>query len=326
VVASHNADKIREVEQVLQALADPPGIVRGLSWPAIDETEPTLAGNALLKARTVAAFTGEVALADDTGLEVDALGGAPGVRTARFAGADATYADNVAKLLAEMRDHEQRGARFRTAVALVEPDGDEVVVEGVLEGSIAREARGSGGFGYDPVFELDDGRTLAELPEAEKNVISHRARALHALVDVLAGDESAISYRPAGEAEAVPVRELLLANGWAERAANVEMVVGYIRGATRTVTAWHGSRLVGFARAITDDVANGYLSMVVVDEAYRRRGIGTRLVRMLMGDDERITWVLRAGSGEPFWKALGFAPSTIAYERVRTSPRRPPRR
>jgi XTP/dITP diphosphohydrolase len=188
VVASQNDDKIREVEQVLAALPHPPEIVRGLSWDDIEETESTLMGNALLKARAVAAVTGLTALADDTGLEVDALGGAPGVRTARFAGEDATYADNVAKMLEVMAGEAERSARFRTAIALVEPGGNEVVVEGVLEGEIAREARGAGGFGYDPVFLLPDGRTLAELPDIEKNQISHRARALHRLVEVLAGD------------------------------------------------------------------------------------------------------------------------------------------
>ena len=184
VVASQNPDKSREVEEVLDSLALPIEIVRGYEWPEVEETEDTLEGNALLKARVVAAYTGHAAVADDTGLEVRALGGAPGVFTARYAGPDASYADNVAKLLGELEGVEDRRARFRTAVALVDPSGEEVVVEGSLEGSIAAEARGTGGFGYDPVF-LVDGRTLAEIPPAEKNAISHRAVALQALAGAL---------------------------------------------------------------------------------------------------------------------------------------------
>ncbi len=184
VVASQNPDKIAEIEAVLGELAEPPQIVRGLSWPDVEETEPTLVGNALLKARAVLAATGVTALADDTGLEVAALGGAPGVRTARFAGSTATYADNVVRLLEVMEGVADRRATFRTVVALVDGGGRELVVEGRLDGSITTAPRGDDGFGYDPVFEVD-GRTLAEMPAAEKNRMSHRARALHALVDAL---------------------------------------------------------------------------------------------------------------------------------------------
>jgi XTP/dITP diphosphohydrolase len=184
VVASQNPDKLAEIEAVLAGLDTPPEVVRGLSWGEIEETEPTLEGNALLKAHAVVAATGIAALADDTGLEVAALGGAPGVRTARYAGANATYEENVARLLDELDGVADRAARFRTAVALVDVAGREIVVEGSLSGRIARARRGEGGFGYDPVFEVD-GRTLAEIPPEEKNRISHRARALHALVEVL---------------------------------------------------------------------------------------------------------------------------------------------
>lgn len=184
VVASKNPDKIAEVEAVLAALDPPIIVIPGHVWDDVDETEDTLAGNALLKARAVVAATGHAAIADDTGLEVDALGGAPGVSTARYAGEDATYEENVDKMLRELEDAENRSARFRTAVALVTPSGDELVVEGVLEGVITRERRGEAGFGYDPIFEVD-GRTLAEIPAEEKNRISHRARALHALADAL---------------------------------------------------------------------------------------------------------------------------------------------
>lgn len=184
VVASRNPDKVAEIEAVLAALPHPIEVVRGRQWLDVEETENTLAGNALLKARAVHRATGIAALGDDTGLEVDALGGAPGVRTARYAGPHATYAENVTKLLAEMRGVLQRSARFRTAVALIDDEAAELVVEGVLEGRITKERRGDRGFGYDPVFEVG-GRTLAEMEAEEKNRISHRARAIHALVEVL---------------------------------------------------------------------------------------------------------------------------------------------
>ena len=186
VVASKNADKVAEVEAVLASIDPPIVVIGGHTWPDVDETEDTLAGNALLKARAVVAATGHAAVADDTGLEVDALGGAPGVTTARYAGEDATYDDNVDKMLRELEGVESRSARFRTAVALVTPDREELVLEGVLEGVIATERRGTGGFGYDPIFEVG-GRTLAEIPAEEKNAISHRAKALYALAHALEG-------------------------------------------------------------------------------------------------------------------------------------------
>ncbi len=188
VVASQNRDKIAEIEAVLADLPHPIGVVRGLAWPEVDETEPTLVGNALLKAEAVMAATGLPALADDTGLEVDALGGLPGVRTARYAGPAATYAENVAKLLSEMAGRTPRTARFRTAVALVDGVHSPLIVEGVLEGRISEARRGAGGFGYDPVFEVE-GRTLAEMEPVDKNAISHRARAIRALAAALAAEE-----------------------------------------------------------------------------------------------------------------------------------------
>ena len=165
---------------MLAALPVPVHVVRGLEWDEVDEVEASLEGNALLKARAVAAATGEVALADDTGLEVEALCGAPGIRTARFAGEDATYEENVARLLSELVGEGDRRARFRTVVALVAPDGAELVAEGSVDGVIALEARGDRGFGYDPVFEVG-GRTFGEMSQAEKHAVSHRARALAAL-------------------------------------------------------------------------------------------------------------------------------------------------
>lgn len=180
VVASKNTDKIAEVESVLVSLGLVGEIVLGLEWPDVEETELTLEGNALLKARAVCAATGLVSLADDTGLEVDALGGAPGVFSARFAGEDAGYEDNVRKLLTELEGHRDRTARFRTAVALVEPDGGSTVVHGEVVGRITEAPRGDGGFGYDPIFEVD-GRTFSEMTLEEKQSISHRARAIRAL-------------------------------------------------------------------------------------------------------------------------------------------------
>ena len=186
VVASQNPDKVREVESVIAFVAPWVEIVRGLEWPEVEETEATLQGNALLKARAVVKATGIAALADDTGLEVRALGGAPGVRTARFAGPEATYQDNVSRLLNVLAGHDDRAATFRTAVALVDEEGSVVTVEGRLEGRIAETPRGDGGFGYDPVFEVD-GRTLAEISEEEKNHMSHRARALRVLAEEVWG-------------------------------------------------------------------------------------------------------------------------------------------
>lgn len=185
VVASKNADKIAEVEAVLAGLGIVGEIVRGLDWPDVDETEPTLEGNALLKARAVASHTGLVAIADDTGLEVDGLGGAPGVHSARYAGEEASYADNVAKLLDELAGRDDRAARFRTVIAVVDPTaGKEWTSEGVVEGEITPRPRGEYGFGYDPVFAVG-GRTLGEMTKDEKATISHRARALRALSKAL---------------------------------------------------------------------------------------------------------------------------------------------
>ena len=182
VVASKNPDKVEEIEAVLGGSGVVGEVVRGLDWPEVDETGETLEENALLKARSVSEFVGLPAVADDTGLEVEALDGAPGVRTARFAGPDATYASNVERLLQLMEGVSHRRARFRTVVALVMPDGSELVAEGALSGVIADTPRGSGGFGYDPVFEVE-GVTLSEMGAERKNSISHRALAITALAE-----------------------------------------------------------------------------------------------------------------------------------------------
>lgn len=182
VVASKNPDKLAEIEEVLADTRLTGEIVRGLDWPDVEETGATLEENALLKARVVVEATGLPVLADDTGLEVAALDGAPGVKTARFAGEEARYEDNVAKLIETMKGQVDRAARFRTVVALAFPDGVEITAEGSVEGVITERPRGQRGFGYDPVFAVG-GRTLSEMSAEEKNQLSHRARAIQALAE-----------------------------------------------------------------------------------------------------------------------------------------------
>lgn len=187
VVASKNPDKVFEIEEVLTATGLVDEIVGGLEWPDVEETGESLEANALLKARFVMEAVGLPTVADDTGLEVRALGGAPGVKTARYAGPDATYAENVDLLLRELAGRDDRSARFVTVIALAMPDGVELAVEGALEGVIAREPRGRGGFGYDPVFEVD-GMTLSEMGVEVKNKLSHRARAIRSLAAALGAE------------------------------------------------------------------------------------------------------------------------------------------
>lgn len=189
VLATANPDKVTEIGAILGDGVEL--VARPASVPDVVEDADTLEGNARLKAVAIVEATGEPAVADDTGLEVDALGGAPGVYSARFAGEEATYADNVAKMLeslADHPDHADRRARFRTVALCRFPDGTEVVAEGTVEGWIATEARGAAGFGYDPLFVPDDGdgRTFAEMTPAEKHAVSHRGRAFRALRDALA--------------------------------------------------------------------------------------------------------------------------------------------
>jgi XTP/dITP diphosphohydrolase len=191
VLATANPDKASEIAAIV---ADVAGdrvelVARPTAVAEVEETGDTLEDNARLKAQALAGATGLPAMADDTGLEVDALDGAPGVYSSRFAGAHASYDDNVAKLLAELAaagasGPDARRARFRTVAVATFPGGREVVAHGVVEGTIAEERRGSGGFGYDPVFAPDsgEGRTFAEMSAAEKNASSHRARAFRALV------------------------------------------------------------------------------------------------------------------------------------------------
>jgi XTP/dITP diphosphohydrolase len=181
VIASRNPGKIREI---LAIGGDWP--VEWLSdedWPEVEETGLTYLDNALLKARAVAEATGLPALADDSGLEVDALGGKPGPRSARYAGETATDGENLAALLDALREtRPPRTARYRAVAAIAWPGGEAEWAEGVCEGTLRLEPAGTGGFGYDPVFQPEGFEvTMAELPPETKDRLSHRGRALRAL-------------------------------------------------------------------------------------------------------------------------------------------------
>jgi XTP/dITP diphosphohydrolase len=184
LLATRNAHKLREFERLLPAVALDP-LPDGVDMPA--EDGDSYAANALIKARAAVAATGRAAIADDSGIEAEALGWAPGVRTARFAGEHATDGENLAKLAAEA----PAGSRLRyvCVIAHVDADAAERIFEGTTEGTVANAPRGERGFGYDPLFVPDDGprdgRTMAELTDAEKDAISHRGRAARALAEWL---------------------------------------------------------------------------------------------------------------------------------------------
>ncbi|RNC84713.1 MAG: RdgB/HAM1 family non-canonical purine NTP pyrophosphatase [Balneola sp.] len=186
VLASRNKDKIEEMKSLLSKLGIE--VLSALDFPHlqdVDEDQPSLEGNALKKARYVFQETGFPALSDDTGLEVNALDGAPGVYSARYSGEDASYQDNVDKLLREMSPMENRTAQFRTVVALV--DGEkEYTFEGVCKGKILTQEKGNKGFGYDPVFKPDGfENSFAEMEAVLKNEISHRWRAIQKFINYL---------------------------------------------------------------------------------------------------------------------------------------------
>lgn len=199
VVASANPDKAAEIAEILEPVLA--GRVELLPRPAevpeVEEDGGSFEANARLKARALCAATGLAAVADDSGLEVDALDGAPGVDSAYFAGPSASYAENVARLLADLEGIEERQARFRTVALVAFPDGGELTAEGRCPGQVAAAPRGGGGFGYDPVFVADDagGRTFGELAPEEKHARSARGRAFRALAaqlaDRLAGEGAA---------------------------------------------------------------------------------------------------------------------------------------
>jgi len=213
VLATQNADKAREIVEIFVTLAGRPLVaysIDGIAFlvdgpdriaasvaalpqlaeaPDVEETGATLEENARIKAKALADAFGLLAVADDTGLEVDALNGAPGVYSARYAGEHASYSDNVEKLLRELAgvDPSRRTARFATVAMARGPGGDEVVARGEVEGVIGTEARGESGFGYDPVFVPveGDGRSFAEMAPGEKHAVSHRGRAFRALAAAL---------------------------------------------------------------------------------------------------------------------------------------------
>ncbi len=186
VLASANPKKVAEMVGLLEGVAEV--LPRPDSVGDVVEDGDTLEANARLKADAVAQGAGLAAVADDTGLFVDALDGRPGVRSARFAGDAATDADNVELLLAELADQPNRRAQFRTVIVVRDPAGNELVVSGECPGAIIDQPRGDHGFGYDPVFVPDegDGRTFAQMSAEDKGRISHRGRAMSALAQALA--------------------------------------------------------------------------------------------------------------------------------------------
>jgi len=188
-LASANPDKAAEIAAILDGRVE---LLPRPDVPDVVEDGDTLEDNARLKAVAICEATGEAAIADDTGLEVDALDGAPGVYSARYAGEDASYEDNVAKVLAELErvgavDPVGRTARFRTVAIVHRPDGSELMVEGSVEGTIAAAPRGTNGFGYDPIFipREGGGLTFAEMDTKAKHEISHRGRAFRTLAAAL---------------------------------------------------------------------------------------------------------------------------------------------
>jgi len=185
VCASANPDKVAEIQTLLagsvELLPRPPEV------PDVVEDADTLVGNARLKAAAIVAATGLPAVADDTGLEVEALGGGPGVYTARYAGEGCSYADNRHKMLAELNGIVDRSAAFKTVAMIVWPDGSELAVEGLCPGAISTEEHGDVGFGYDSIFQPDEGQglTFAEMSADAKHAISHRGRAFRQLLSEL---------------------------------------------------------------------------------------------------------------------------------------------
>jgi len=187
MIATKNPGKVKEFEHIfakyqikVKSLLDYPEI------EDVEETGDTFEDNALLKAREIVKAQKIVVLADDSGLEIDALEGRPGVYSARYAGPDRSDAANIEKVLKEMAGITERSARFVCALAMVIPDGDEYVVRGTCPGIIAHECAGDEGFGYDPIFYLPEiNKTMAEIPKSQKNVLSHRANAFVKLEKIL---------------------------------------------------------------------------------------------------------------------------------------------
>lgn len=195
VLATRNPAKVTELQRILDGLGIELRDAAAVGLPEVEETGATFLDNALLKARAGAAACGLPCVADDSGLVVDALDGAPGVRSARYAGTHGDDDANLRLVLERMADVEDRSARFVCAAVLVAPDGREWIAHGTVEGHLTRAPRGTGGFGYDPIFRPDgDSRTTAEMSPADKDAISHRGRAFRALRPAVA--ELADSWPP----------------------------------------------------------------------------------------------------------------------------------
>jgi XTP/dITP diphosphohydrolase len=211
LLATNNAGKVTELRRMLSGcgweLVTPADV--GLQLE-VEEHGATYRENAIAKALQYSQASGLVALADDSGLEVDALDGRPGVQSARYAGPNASDGDRVQKLLEELRDvpDEARTARFRAVIAVARPDGHVETVDGVVEGRIAREPRGANGFGYDPVFLLPErGLTVAELPSDEKDAVSHRGAAARKARAMLRGSGSTLTDWKSDRLKPVPQEE-----------------------------------------------------------------------------------------------------------------------
>ena len=185
LIATHNPDKLKELEELVNPLKLRLHFLRELpGFYPTEEDQETLQKNAMKKALEAAKYSGLITLADDTGLFIEALNGAPGIMSARFAGNSCSYSDNRQKVLRLLQDIQIRKAYFKTAVALSAPDGIIAVTEGRLEGEITTEERGNNGFGYDSIFAVN-GKTYAEMKAIEKNRLSHRAIAIKAIIPVL---------------------------------------------------------------------------------------------------------------------------------------------
>ncbi|HOT38487.1 MAG TPA: RdgB/HAM1 family non-canonical purine NTP pyrophosphatase [Candidatus Cloacimonas acidaminovorans] len=185
LIATHNPDKLKELEELVNPLKLRLHFLRELpGFYPTEEDQETLQKNAMKKALEAAKYSGLITLADDTGLFIEALNGAPGIMSARFAGNSCSYSDNRQKVLRLLQDIQIRKAYFKTAVALSAPDGIIAVTEGRLEGEITTEERGNNGFGYDSIFAVN-GKTYAEMNADEKNRLSHRALAIKSIIPIL---------------------------------------------------------------------------------------------------------------------------------------------
>ncbi|MDD5407431.1 MAG: RdgB/HAM1 family non-canonical purine NTP pyrophosphatase [Candidatus Cloacimonas acidaminovorans] len=185
LIATHNPDKLKELEELVNPLKLRLHFLRELpGFYPTEEDQETLQKNAMKKALEAAKYSGLITLADDTGLFIEALNGAPGIMSARFAGNSCSYSDNRQKVLQLLQNIQIRKAYFKTAVALSAPDGIIAVTEGRLEGEITTEERGNNGFGYDSIFAVN-GKTYAEMNADEKNRLSHRALAIKSIIPIL---------------------------------------------------------------------------------------------------------------------------------------------